>query len=217
MAAAVETRFGRAVEGVIPNGVDVDFFSPALAGSKPPIGPASGYVLFVGALTPSKHPERVLEIARRMPGTKFVMIGRLDPTGFATGMMREINQASNVTYLGFVERATVRDILGAASVLVHPSDVEGMSNATLEASAMGVPVVGLPVREMSEIVEEGINGWLIPYNGPDEWLSKIQAITQWDGEARVAFAKASRDWVTTHFTWEAAAEKLGRFFARVLT
>ncbi len=215
VAEEVEASFGRKVEHVVPNGVDADFFSPGRAGPVDAYGLVPGYVVFIGAMVPRKHPERVLEMAALMPDTEFVMVGRGDSSGFTEKLQREIAGAPNVRHLGFLERGKVRDILGAASVLVHPSEVEGMSNVTLEAGAMGVPVVGLPLREMSVIVERGVNGWLLDYDGPESWAHKVKTIINWDRITRAAFAETSRAWVGSRFTWEAAADALRTFLMSI--
>ncbi len=217
MAAAevVELRFGRKVECIVPNGVDVDVFSPGRAGPVAAYGLSPGYALFVGAMIPSKQPECILELAAQMPQADFVMVGRVGSSSFARRLMREITHAPNVTHLGFVERTAVRDLLNGASVLVHPSELEGMSNAVLEATAMGIPVVARPLPEMDELVVDRVTGWLIAYDGPEGWVRQIASIMAWDKQTREAFGEGSRQWVRAHFTWDAAAEKLGAFFASV--
>ncbi|HEV7993156.1 MAG TPA: glycosyltransferase family 4 protein [Gemmatimonadaceae bacterium] len=50
----------------------------------------------------------------------------------------------------------------AADAYVQPSRLEGLSNATMEAMAVGLPVVSTSAGGQSELVRDGVNGWLVP-------------------------------------------------------
>jgi len=65
--------------------------------------------------------------------------------------------------LGRVNDAeTLRRIMSAADVLVHPAPVDNLPNVVLEAMACGVPTVAFPVGGLLDMVRPGISGWLAP-------------------------------------------------------
>lgn len=75
---------------------------------------------------------------------------------------------SQLDFRGWVPEAEVRGLLADADVLVQPSvvepsgDTEGIPNTLIEAMALEVPVVGTDVTGISELIEDGRDGLLVP-------------------------------------------------------
>jgi glycosyltransferase involved in cell wall biosynthesis len=140
VSEGVLPAFAPAVPRVIHNGID----------PPPPTdaGPRDG-VLFVGRLEPVKNPGRFLEVARRVPEAKFVVVG--------DGSLRDRLHAPGVTFLG--ARDDARALLARAELLLVTSDSEGLSIAVLEALAAGTPVVSTPVSGMQELAGVRIAGF----------------------------------------------------------
>jgi glycosyltransferase involved in cell wall biosynthesis len=105
----------------------------------------NGYVLWVASVKPQKRPELFLEMARRMPQHKFVMIGGPDASGrgqeYADGIRREAESLPNVEYRGFMPYVEADRQFSGARVLVNTSLYEGFPNTFLQAWARGVPSV----------------------------------------------------------------------------
>jgi len=67
----------------------------------------------------------------------------------------------SATVLGRVGGAeTLRLVMSAADVLVHPAPVDNLPNVVLEAMACGVPTVAFPVGGLPDMVRPGVSGWL---------------------------------------------------------
>ena len=104
-------------------------------------------VLWVGTIHTYKQPEMLLEIARRLPKRRFVMIGgsaapgeRLRQ-GYFEAIRDEAARLPNVEFKGFQPLAEVESWFDRASVLVNTSVYEGMPNIFLQAWARGIPTV----------------------------------------------------------------------------
>ncbi len=122
---------------VIPNGIASN--GPRGAGERQPV------VAWVGALRDVKQPAVFLDLARRLPSVRFVMVGGpvdSDP-GHAERIREDARSIPNLTLTGRVSQEEVSRILGESSVLVNTSRFEGFPNAFLEAWAAGVPIVSL--------------------------------------------------------------------------
>lgn len=115
-------------------------------------------VVWIGRLQEFKHPERFVELARRLKASplSFRLAGDSeDPRRFA-----ELESAAralpNLRLLGQLSPAEVHTLLGTARVLVNTSDYEGFSNTFIEAWARGVPVVSLHVDPDRLIETKGL-------------------------------------------------------------
>ena len=106
----------------------------------------AGYVLWTATVRPSKRPEILFEIARRLPQYRFVMIGGPDPGRREAEYMRSVARAAlalaNVEVRGFVPFAEAERAFDGARVVLNTSLYEGFPNTFLQAWSRGVPTVG---------------------------------------------------------------------------
>lgn len=78
-----------------------------------------------------------------------------------------INSSGMVDYIKMYDFSLdIHEKIKKASMFVSSSDFEGMSNSMLEAMAIGVPTIctDCPIGGAKEVIETGVNGWLIPVN-----------------------------------------------------
>jgi len=105
----------------------------------------AGYVLWVATVREQKRPELVLELARRLPRHRFVMIGGSDPGWFGEDYARRIREAAerlpNVQFKGFMPFEEADGWFSGARVVLNTSTYEGFPNTFLQAWARGVPSV----------------------------------------------------------------------------
>jgi glycosyltransferase involved in cell wall biosynthesis len=116
----------------------------------PPAGRAAAaegdIVLWVASMRAQdfKRPELFLELARRLPKRRFVMIGGPGGTGSSAAFEKTRKEAAglpNVQFTGFLPLERVESYFDRARVLVNTSSYEGMPNTFLQAWARGVPSV----------------------------------------------------------------------------
>jgi glycosyltransferase involved in cell wall biosynthesis len=92
-----------------------------------------------------KRPELFLELARRLPQRRFVMIGGAGGEARSNPCFERMRDAAaaipNVEFTGFLPLARVEPYFDRARVLVNTSLHEGMPNTFLQAWARGVPTV----------------------------------------------------------------------------
>lgn len=120
-------------------------------------------VLWVGTVHDQKRPEILLDMARRLPHRRFVMIGgpRVGETKYFDGVRRAAEAIPNVQFTGFLPLAEVEPWFDRARVLVSTSVYEGMPNVFLQAWARGVPIVstvdvGVPINRVFREIDEGV-------------------------------------------------------------
>jgi len=100
-------------------------------------------ILWVGRLAAGKRPELALEVARRLPHRRLVLVGGEAAGGAgAYGELRRRAAAlPNVEMTGFLPLADVERRFDTARVLLNTSRYEGMPNTFLQAWARGIPTV----------------------------------------------------------------------------
>lgn len=119
-----------------------------------------GYLLFFGRLHKDKGPKEAIEIAKRS-NKKLIMAGIIQDEGY---FKDEIGPHLNndITYIGSIGPKERDRLLGGALALLHPIYFEepfGLS--VVEAMACGTPVIAYNKGSMPEIIEDGINGFLV--------------------------------------------------------
>jgi glycosyltransferase involved in cell wall biosynthesis len=129
----------------------------------------SGYVLWVATVRAQKQPELALELARRLPDRRFVMIGGHDSGWNGEEYERSIRAAAaklpNVEYKGFLPFEEADRWFNGARVVLNTSKYEGFPNTFLQAWSRGVPTVsfvdtgsrrpdGLPAYDIAADVDD---------------------------------------------------------------
>jgi len=130
---------------VIPDVVDVDAF-PAATGRR-----AAGQLLWVGALTPAKGTDVLLEalgdLRRDQPGVRLRLIGAASSPAEQERYVQlaaELGVGDAVTWEPWADRAAVAAAMATADVFVHPSRYETFGIVAAEAVASGLPVAASP-------------------------------------------------------------------------
>lgn len=102
------------------------------------------------------------DVGRRFPDSRFLLVGAPDPASVDRLRPAELAEVSRaVLWPG--PRRDVRQILAASDLFVLPSFLrEGIPRALLEAAAMALPLVTTDVPGCREVVEDGVNGFLVP-------------------------------------------------------
>jgi glycosyltransferase involved in cell wall biosynthesis len=107
--------------------------------------------------------------------------------------------AAKVHFLGV--RSDVIPLMAAAEVFALPSNSEGMPNALLEAMGLGTAVVATHVGGVPQIVEDGVNGIMVPPHDPPAMAAAIIDLLQ-NNEKRRRLAESGRTLVRQQYTLE---------------
>jgi len=206
----------RGVVEVIPNGVRVGSASRGTGdGRDSPDADAGGggYVAWVGAMWQIKRPDLVLELATRLPGVSFVVVGGdiASEPGIGHAVRRAARALENVRLTGRLPREAVYRVLRGALCLVNTSDAEGFPNAYLEAWSEGVPVVTL--RDVDGLVDDSGAG--VVCASIEEMIATLGELATDPARAR-AMGRVGREMVRARFSPGALAARYTAFFERVL-
>jgi glycosyltransferase involved in cell wall biosynthesis len=157
------------------------------------LSPEKGFEVLVAAA------ERVL---RRDPSVGFVLFG---DGPCRTRLARQIKAAGlggAFILSGF--RPDLDRFLPHLDLLVLPSYTEGLPNVVLEACAAAVPVVATAAGGTPEVVEDGLNGYLVPTGDPARLADRIDAVLTAEDRGRT-LGFEGRQRVLERFTFAAQA------------
>jgi glycosyltransferase involved in cell wall biosynthesis len=173
-------------------------------------------LLGVARLVPKKGVEVLLQALAALPPE---VHWRYDHIG--DGRLREALAAA-AARLGLAERITWRgalpqeeviaayraaDLFVLASRIAADGDRDGLPNVLLEAGALELAVVASKITGVSELVEDGVNGRLVPPDDPAALAAALAALIR-DPAARLRRGRAGRRRVLEQFATEPGIDRL---------
>lgn len=173
-------------------------------------------VLFVGHLVPVKALDVLLWAWARPPRNpttaqfaRLVLIGQGADRDALERLARELGVDAQVTFLGSQPQPVVARWMAAADLLCLPSHAEGSPNVVVEALASGTPVVASRVGGIPDLVDDGVNGLLVPPGDPAALAAGLAAALgrTWD-QGRISAS-------IEHLTWPALAQRNRDILAEV--
>jgi glycosyltransferase involved in cell wall biosynthesis len=140
-------------------------------------------ILMVAGIRPVKNLGLAIaafaEVEKRVPNGILLLVGPVMDKEEAEKVLAMGNALRSFCYLGARSPEEVREIMGAADVLLNTSHHEGMPGAVLEAMAAGLPVIASAVPGNSALIRHGENGLLF---APGNKVELAEAIVLLAGE-----------------------------------
>jgi L-malate glycosyltransferase len=179
--AGVDTMFG-----VVSGGIDSQRFS--VAEESPHYD-----LILTGRLAEIKRVDiflhAVQHVARVIPDVKAVIVGDGDLRNSLQSLATTLGIARNVEFAGY--RDDIENWLHKSRIFVLTSDSEGLSLSMMEAMMCGLPAVVSDVGDLGDLVEHGVNGYLVPRRSPERFAESLVALLS--NEQRLqAFSRAAR-------------------------
>lgn len=175
--------FLREKSAVIHNGVDTTYFDPAAFRTKGiklrkalSISDDSDVICCIAGFRPEKGHDILLEAFSYTDSKCFLLLaGEGQTKATIEDLVRKKQIDTRVRFLG--EVPDVRPILAASNVSVLASTaVETFSMAMLESMSMGVPVIASRIGGLSEAIESGKTGYLVPIGNTEAFADSFRQI-----------------------------------------
>jgi alpha-maltose-1-phosphate synthase len=118
-------------------------------------------LFFAGALGPGKGLHLLFSALSHLPRSHFhlSLAGRWKP-GFQEWLSKEYSVSYD--WLGQLTQAEVYETCRQSDIFVFPSLADGFGLVILEAMASGIPVIATDQTAGPEIIESGVDGWIVP-------------------------------------------------------
>ena len=223
MRKYIEKRYSRCISGTvaIPVGIDPGTLRGGdAAAARSRLGLDSEHIILsIGHVIPQRSrialARALPQIIERMPNAKVVVIGGVYHDEFL-GIARELGVEDSIITLGAMPQREVPDFLAAADLEVHELEGEGFGTASLEALAVGVPVVAAvrPDNFIDLPLVDGRELFIAPFIGPHEekadpdgLAAVILKVLEDPAGARDRVSSNARRFIDDNFTIERVAQQ----------
>ena len=205
---------------VKPSGVDVDYFNPDCfpadsTREKLGFGYDEFIIGFVGRLVPLKGLRYLLyaakKIKHKIPRLRILLVGDGPQRSLVLKTARMLQIP--VTITGWL--SDPRPYYSIMDIFALPSLSEGLPNVVLEAMAMEKPIVATDVGGNRDLVEDGLNGYLVPPRDVDLLAQRILTLYERDG-SRGFMGSINRKKVQQSFTWDKMIDKVEAIYKKAL-
>lgn len=183
---------------LLGNGVDLDRFNPRRAREmraaerrRLGVGGDEIVVGMVGRLVEEKGvPELIGATGHLDDNVRVLIAGPNDPEkddAIASELL-ESGRVAGVEFIGM--RTDIDSFYAGLDIFVLPSHREGFPRAAMEAAASGLPLVVTDIRGCRQVVDDGVNGRLVPVRDPDSLAAALTQLTR-DPSLRESMGAAS--------------------------
>lgn len=198
---------------VIPNGVDLDFYTPDAAVQRF----AEPTLLYLGRLKKYKRVDLIIDafarVRRTFAAARLIIAGKGDARPALEQQIRRLGLENAVQLTGFVSDLEKRDLFRRSWVHLLTSPKEGWGITNIEAAACATPTVASNSPGLRDSVADGRTGFLVPHGDLAALAARIEqllgnpVLRRQLGEQALAFAQ--------RFTWDRAARDTEQFLLAV--
>ncbi|MBA7664291.1 Phosphatidyl-myo-inositol mannosyltransferase [subsurface metagenome] len=204
---------------IIPNGVDVNHFSPNVS----PIddfGDGKLNILFVGRLEKRKGADYLLDAYKRVkgeiPNSRLIIVG--PGTRLRKKYERQVTQngLDDVVFAGYVSYDELPRYYKTADIVCSPATGrESFGIVLLEAMAVGKPVVASNIEGYASVVTHGVDGLLVPPKDGEMLAQALISLVKDESLRQQMGAKGRLK--ASDYSWEHVAQKILDYYVRVLS
>ena len=199
------------------NGIDLDYFARTTEVEEK----AQAYrkkdtttFCFVGRMVRDKGINELVAAFEKLyqthPDTRLLLVGpfedALDPVLPETKRM--IEQHAAIEWMGW--QKDIRPFLAASDVFVFPSYREGFPNVVIQAGAMELPCLVTDINGCNEIIEEGVNGCIIPSQDQQALYEAMEKLL--DTELRETLRQQARPQIANRYERKVLWKELLQFY-----
>ena len=178
-------------------------------------------VLFVGRLLSMKGVDVLLKAIPRIlervgkDRLLFVFVGPGDQAHYLK-MAKLMGIQSSCLFTGALSRESVFQLMKASEILVAPSFIENAPYTLLEAMACGLPVIATNVGGVSEIIQNGYNGYLFEPNSYREIENLLPDLLS-NESLKNYISQNARETIRTKFSWDVNLKKYLDVYSNIIS
>jgi glycosyltransferase involved in cell wall biosynthesis len=204
---------------ILTNAIDVRAFTGRDSVKPTTRNPQAPVIGAVGRLHPQKGYDTLLEAAeivlKESPAARFKVVGGGELLQALSDKAERLGISEAVDFLGQRQPAEIPDVLAGFDVFVQASNWEAFGIAIVEAMACGLPVVATEVEGVLDILDDGVNGFLVPPRDPKALAQRILSLLH-DPELRRRIGGQARRKAESHFDIRGMTDKMASIYLDLL-
>lgn len=173
-------------------------------------------LVFVGRLCADKGALVLIEALKKLRQRgitfKIDVVGDGPSRGEIESALSAEGLSDAVTLHGWCGSERVRELINESRALVLPSFAEGLPVVMMESLALGRPVVGTYIAGIPELIEPGVNGWLVPAGSSEALADALIEVLGADSMALETMGRTGAKSVATHHDVRRETEHLAGCF-----
>jgi glycosyltransferase involved in cell wall biosynthesis len=191
---------------IIPNPLNTDKFFPVKKFNTKAfeISPMKPFLLYLGGEGDPRKGFDLLLHSLELCRSNFdlIIIGEKQYSSMGLNSQIQIKSHTKIESVG-----ELREIYSRAHAVLIPSRAEGLPQVATEALSCGTPIVGFDIPGLTDIVREGINGYLVKPFDVHELAKTIDKITS---KNKNEFSKSCRDYALKNFSYKTISRKFDK-------
>lgn len=200
---------------IIPNGVDVDKYSPGESPIKSQFN-AERLFVYLGRIAPEKNVESLLKAWRHCEMGNECQLLMVGDGPLKSSLQMNYGKEYGINWLGFIADEMTRiNILRAADVFILPSLVEGLSLSLLEAMSCGAACLATDAGADGEVLEGGA-GAILGTQGVTTQLKTLLPLFRDHPEITELLGKKARERVLERYTFNENINRLEKLYTNLL-
>ncbi|MGB3775421.1 MAG: glycosyltransferase family 4 protein [Leeuwenhoekiella sp.] len=204
------------------NGIDVSIFDPEhitkekkqQLRSELQLKPEDLVLVFVGRIVKDKGINELMEAFKKLSAEhtnlKLLMVGPYEEDLDPISPEAEKQIANNKAIISLGWQDDVRPFFAVSDVLIFPSYREGFPNVVLQAGAMGIASIVSDINGCNEIIEQNVNGMIIPVKSAIGIEKAIKSLLE-NPEKTRQMKMVAREHIVSHYdqkmVWEAILQE----------
>lgn len=196
-------------------GVDTELFHPGKASAEMRVRLTAGHpedrlLVYIGRLSAEKEIERCRQVLEALPGVRLALVG----DGPQRQKLEAYFAGTPTHFAGFMEGEELAAAFASADAFFLPSRTETLGLVLLEAMAAGCPVVTPLAGGTSDVVQDGVTGFLYD---PESAMGAANAIGKllFNPQLRAEMGQRARA-DAENWSWGAATYQLEQYYRKVL-
>jgi glycosyltransferase involved in cell wall biosynthesis len=172
-------------------------------------------VLIVGSFQYRKAQDTVVRTVLETPALqehfRFVFVGGLNNT-YARDLVKSAENCDSLIFMGLQEASGFYPI---ADIVLQPSRAEAMSRVILEAIKYGKTLICTDIEGSAEIIEDGVDGLLIPPDDPPHMAEALERLYA-DPTERARLAEAAKNKFADQYSWDVYRDRWRAFLVETI-
>jgi len=180
--------------------------------------PGSMAIGTVAQFIPRKGHRGIIDAApmilEKHPKARFLFFGQGPLKEELLSVCMKSGLENIIRFPGF--RKDLDRIFPCLDILLHPASMEGLGVSLLQAAASEVPLIGARAGGIPEIVQDGINGYLIPHDDSAAIVTAVLSLIG-DPDKRRRFGREGRRIAESFFSIDAMVDGYKRVYSNIIS